>query len=574
MIDAQGVVKVKAGLLRGSRENGVFVFRGVPFSQPPVGPLRFCAPRPEEAWLGVRDARCAGPASYQINFANQQDIGAFAQKIDPGMPGVIAGPKSVFATYAHNDVSEDCLYLDIWVPERARLNTLPVYVYYHGGANMVSSGSFELESGANLAREANVIVVRPNYRLGALGWVHFGLLDSGLPEAVNLGVQDQFAALQWVHGNIAALGGNPDNITIGGESAGATAVSHLLNNPKAHPYFRRAILQSLSPYNPWCTQQREEAEFVAGKYFELLGIQHSDELKSIEPSKLVAAQNLLARYFDPDKHVAWRALGAVADGDWVPQLPALGLSEDSVQKSELEVIIGFAKDEWLFFRGHTETIANGSKTDVLAVLSQVFEEEGAQAIYKRYEELYPGETPGLLLSNIMSFEYFKLPSLAIACNLSARGIPVYVFQFSYDLPGLDGRLRATHTGDMPFLFHNLSERELASWPTFEGVGSDDIRRHQKEISRISTQIVALYASFFHGGDPGSAWPRFDEIDWNILWLGRTIEVRSGLLKPEWRVYADKGLVALRSLENALVGNVRKLLKDHDGGLPGDRQALI
>jgi para-nitrobenzyl esterase len=559
MMDVQGIIKVKSGLLRGQRDGDVTAYRGVPFAQPPVGPLRFRAPLPAQPWSGIRDATHPDHASYQINFVNQQAVKTITQAIDPGMPGVIAGPESVFATYCHNDVSEDCLYLDIWVPDAARREAVPVYVYYHGGANMVSSGSFELERGANLAREAGIIVVRPNYRLGALGWVHFGLLGAGLPEAVNLGVQDQFEALKWVRENIEAFGGDPKNVTIGGESAGATAVSHFLCNPAAHLFFRRAVLQSLSPFNPWCTQQHEEAVFVAQKYLELLNIESTADLQDIDPNKLIAAQNLMARYIHPDQHVAWRALGAVVDGHWVPQLPAVHLSENPIGKHDLEVVIGFAKDEWLFFRGHTETIKNGSVEDVLASLKQVFGKEGAITVYDRYKELYPDHAPGRLLSDILSFEFFKLPSMAIARNLSAQQIPVRLFQFSYDLPGLGGRLHAVHTGDMPFVFRNYEERDLAVWPFFEGVSTADIRGYQGEVKRIGAEMGALYDAFIRTGDPGEAWPTFEETDQSVLWFGKSVESRPRLLTPEWDLYSKLGFGTVRSLEDALVRNLRSAL---------------
>ncbi|WP_275560163.1 carboxylesterase family protein [Streptomyces sp. 5-6(2022)] len=552
MMDAQGVVRVATGLLRGTPEEGVVVYRGVPFAQPPVGPLRFRSPLPPERWSGIRDASRPGPASYQFNSDNHSDVERIVRDIDPGVPGIMAWPGYTNATYRHNHAAEDCLYLDIWVPESAPCAVLPVYVYYHGGANAVSSGSFELERGANLAREANMIVVRPNYRMGALGWVHFGLLGGGLPEAVNLGVQDQFAALKWVHENIEAFGGDPENITIGGESAGATAVSHLLTNPNAHPYFRRAVLQSLSPFNLWCTQQRPDAVTVARMYLDLLRIDDPTRLKDIDPNRLLAVQNVLTRYFDPDRHVAWRPLGAVVEGDWVPQAPALHLSENMVAKPGLEVAIGFAKDEWQFFRGHSETVSRGSRRDVLGVLEQVFGADGAEEVYRRFHELRPDHAPGLLLSDIMSFEFFKLSSLAIARNLSAQRIPVHLFQFSYDLPGLGGRLRAVHTGDIPFLFRNHSERDLAWWPAFDGADREDVRQ-------VSGRMGELYASFIRSGDPGARWPRFDAEHGNVLWFGRSVEPRPGLLKREWDIFQERGFGTVRSVERVLVDNVRAAL---------------
>jgi para-nitrobenzyl esterase len=151
--------------------------------------------------------------------------------MDPGLPGDPLWPAYAAEVYAQDNASEDCLYVDIWTPTFERDQKLPVYVYYHGGANTASSGHFRLENAANLAREENIIVVRPTYRMGALGCVHFGLVSDRFPEAINLGLQDQIAALKWVYDNIEAFGGDRNNITVGGESAGATAVSHLLTYP-------------------------------------------------------------------------------------------------------------------------------------------------------------------------------------------------------------------------------------------------------------------------------------------------------------------------------------------------------
>jgi len=556
-IDAQECVTIAKGVLRGAREEGVAVYRGVPFAAPPTRDLRFRSPRPALAWQGVRDASRSGHASYQMNFQNQAEIRRIADAIDPGVPGVIAGPNTVFQTYCHSDISEDCLYLDIWVPDEARRRPVPVYVYYHGGANMVSSGSFSLERAANLAREAGIIVVRPNYRLGALGWVHFGLVDRTASEAINLGVQDQFAALEWVHENIDCFGGDPKDVTIGGESAGATAVSHLLNNPRAYDFFKRAILQSFSPFNPWCTQQKAEAEFVANKYLELLNIDSAQSLNEISPARLVAVQNLLARYFGPDAHVAWRSLGAVVDDLWVPQQPGIFLSEGTLKKPDLEVMIGFAKDEWQFFRGHTNTIRNGSRNDALHVLRQAFGEEESEALYEDFAKANPDSAPGYVLSQVMSFEYFKLPSLLIAKNLSLQGIPVYVFQFSYELPG--SGLRATHTGDMPFIFRNHALRELASWPFFADVDVETIERHRVKIVEASNSFGSHYASFIRAGRPEPQWPKFAGPAPEILSIGEKVTVCPGLLASEMAAYQSIGFSSISRLEQVLVGNVREHL---------------
>src|SRR5262249_53093716 len=253
------VVATKSGLLLGGFEDGVQVFRGVPYSVPPVGERRFRSPIPLERWEGERDATRSGPASYQINARNREKVKSEVKAMNLELPGIALWPAYAEETYGQNNASEDCLYVDIWTPTTEPSERLPVYVYYHGGANTASSGHFRLENAANLAHEENIIVVRPTYRMGALGCVHFGLVTDSCPEAINLGLQDQIAALKWVYDNIEAFGGDKDNITVGGESAGATAVSHLLAYPGTQPLIRRAIIQSLSPFHVWCTQEKEDA---------------------------------------------------------------------------------------------------------------------------------------------------------------------------------------------------------------------------------------------------------------------------------------------------------------------------
>lgn len=546
-------VEITEGVLEGSFENNVFVFRGVPFAKPPVGPLRFRSPVKNEPWPGIRSAKENGPASYQVNSGNKAKVMTAVRESDPGVMGIMAWPAYVEETYHQAVVSEDCLYLSIWSPDIKPEKKLPVYVYYHGGANAVSAGSFDLENGANMAVNGNMIVVRPNYRLGALGWVHFGLISDLYPEAVNLGFQDQIASLKWVYDHIESFGGDKENITVGGESAGATCVSHLLTHPEACKYIKRAVIQSLSPFNPWCTQQEKEAVVVARKYLEMLNVTDPKELMDTDPDDFLSVQSIMTRLFSADLTVAWRPLGGVVDGNLIPEAPALYLSESSFPKKDIEIVIGMAKDEWQFFRGHSDTIRHGAKNDVLKVLSQLFGEKRNENVYDAYRKLYPEHTrPGHILSDIMSFAFFKYSSLSIARNLSAQGIPVYVFEFAYDLPGLNGELRAVHTGDIPFLFQNYTRSELAMWPAFEGA---DVQ----EISRVADEMGRFYADFIAHGNPGGNWKPFDTDEGNILWFGKEVKPVPGLLQSEWKIFTDAGIKGVRSIENTLVMNVKQAL---------------
>lgn len=554
------IVDTAYGGLQGTCERGVRIFRGVPYAQPPVGDLRFRAPQPLRAWSGVRDAAVSGPASYQMNLDKEAKVLALAAEMHPGAPGIPNWPAYVGKTYNHPTVGEDCLYLDIWVPDGAD-GKLPVYIYYHGGANAVSSGSFPLERGATLAAQENIVAVRPNYRLGALGWVHFGLITEALPEAVNLGFLDQIAILKWVHANIAAFGGDPDNITIGGESCGATAVSQLMTHAPARPYFKRAILQSLSPFNVWCTQEKPDAIAIAEKYLRLLRVDDPAALMTIDPDRLLAVQSVLTRYLDPDDHVAWRPLGGVVDGTLIPRLPAEFLATAPYPVRDFELMIGFAKDEWQFFRGHAETIRNGSRADALRVLAQSFGPQGAETVYEAYRGIHPDHTrPGHVLSDIMSFEYFKFSSLMIAKNFAAQNIPTFVFQFAFDLPGLGGELRAVHTGDMPFLWRNFTPEDLEMWPSFDGI---DVGA----LARTSDDMGKLYASFIRSGMPGPAWKAYDAEDEAVLSFGPDVICVDRLMTSEWNAFTGAGPRDLRTLETVLADNARRAAARQDATLP-------
>ncbi|KAI9824123.1 MAG: hypothetical protein M1819_001078 [Sarea resinae] len=544
------IVATTSGLLRGSFEDNVYVFRGVPYAQPPVDELRFKAPRRTIGWPGIRPATADGPASFQVNNYSLGHVAELMNSLDPGLPGIMSWPSYTTRTYNQDDISEDCLYLNIWAPKISSNKKLPVYLYYHGGANAVSSGSFHLERGANLAREENIIVVRPNYRLGALGWVHFGLISDKFPEAINLGLQDQIAALRWVYDEIENFGGDPENITVGGESCGATAVSHLLTHPDARRMVRRAVIQSLSPFNLWCTQQKEEATVIAQQYMQILEIDDPEKLKTIKPELLLATHNMLCRTFPPDANVAWRPVGGVIDGDWISAAPAESLSEQRFDKENFELIIGFAKDEWQFFRGESPTVKHGTDSDVVAVLAQVFGPSKTRDLFDTYKDLFPDHEPGLLLSDVMSMEFFKFSSLCIANNLSAQGIPVHVFQFAYDLPGLGGSLRAVHTGDTPFLFRNYTPEDLAMWPTFDGID-------REQVARSSAAMGSLMGAFIRNGNPGPEWPAWDAESQTVLWFGTRVEARKQLLKEEFEAWNRLGVATVRDLEARLVRNVRR-----------------
>jgi para-nitrobenzyl esterase len=264
-VDAQ--VETRQGALRGVQERGLEVFRGVPFAAPPVGPLRFRPPEPPPRWTGVREA---------TRFARGAPQNA-----------AIAGP---LLSLGIGRTGEDCLYLNVWTP-RADGGRRPVLVWIHGGAFVLGAGSQTLYDGSALARRGDVVVVTLNYRMGTLGFLrlreHFG---DRLPATGNEGLLDQVAALRWVRDEIESFGGDPDNVTIFGESAGAMSCATLLGMPDARGLFHRAILQSGAANFRW---PPDVAASLADLVLDELGLGSPEALATAPVSRLLDAQRRL-----------------------------------------------------------------------------------------------------------------------------------------------------------------------------------------------------------------------------------------------------------------------------------------
>ena len=260
------VVHTKAGALHGAREDGVAVLRGVPYAAPPVGDLRFQPPQPVPAWSGARDATRDGPIAPQGRSRLAHIMGDF-----------------------EHPQSEDCLTLSIWTPA-PDTKKRPVMVWLHGGAFSSGAGSLAWYSGEKFAADGDIVAVSINYRLGALGFLCLPGVSEG-----NLGLLDQVAALEFVRDNIAAFGGDPDNVTVVGQSAGAASIAILMTMPQARGLFRRAILQS-TPFGRM-SRTPEDAHRIGRRLLDVLGLkpEEAGTLTTLPATKFVAAQGEVAR---------------------------------------------------------------------------------------------------------------------------------------------------------------------------------------------------------------------------------------------------------------------------------------
>jgi para-nitrobenzyl esterase len=265
-------IRVEGGLVQGLKQRGVSVFRAIPFAAPPVGDLRWRTPQPPAPWEGVRDATAFSPACMQSGET---------------VPGLGIEP-----------TSEDCLYLNVWTPAETGDESLPVMVWLYGGGRHVGSGSARLYWSDRIARK-DVVVVTLNYRLGAFGMLAHPELSAETPYAAsgNYLLFDQIAALEWVQENIANFGGNPGNVTIFGQSAGATSISQLLVSPIAARLFHRAIAQSGGDFRATpATVSLANAERAGSVLAAKLGADSIDEFRAIAAEEILAAD--FTGYFD------------------------------------------------------------------------------------------------------------------------------------------------------------------------------------------------------------------------------------------------------------------------------------
>uniref|UniRef100_A0A8C3PRJ4 Carboxylic ester hydrolase n=1 Tax=Calidris pygmaea TaxID=425635 RepID=A0A8C3PRJ4_9CHAR len=318
----------------------VGAFLGIPYAEPPLGPLRFRPPRPAPHWGGVLDATSHRHACYQA--------------VDTMFPGF--GGSEMWNP--NREMSEDCLYLNVWVPGASPITPpkpVPVLVWIYGGGFYSGSATLDVYDGRYLAAAEGLVVVSMNYRVGALGFLGF----PGHPEAPgNVGLLDQRLALRWVQSNIGAFGGDPGAVTLFGESAGAASIGLHLLSPPSRPFFRRAVLQSGSPNGPWVTVGAAEGRRRAATLAKLVGCPAGTELlgclRAKTPLELVEQEAAVL----PQQGIFRFAFVPVVDGDFLADTPEAllgggggggGGGEDLPTAPQVDLLLGAVQDEGTYF---------------------------------------------------------------------------------------------------------------------------------------------------------------------------------------------------------------------------------
>lgn len=468
------VVQLPTGRLRGTEEDGIAVFRGVPYAAPPVGELRWRAARPHPGWSGTRDATSYGPSAPQM----------FTEGGDPVLGGHGSPP-----------FDDDCLTLNVWTPapDEARR---PVLVWIHGGGFVSGSGSLPVYSGETFARDGDLVVVTLNYRLGPLGYLSFDEEDQTPDQPSNLWLTDQLAALRWVHENIDRFGGDPTNVTVAGQSGGAVSTAALAGHPEARRLLRRVILQS-PPFGLYAPTRAEYRERVDA-YLRCAGVADIAELRSLPWERLIEAAGGLFAHTARWGHWPTPFL-PVRDGITLDRHPAQTLLEDAV--ADIDVLIGWTREEANFAFALDPAYAAATREQVLGRIALGFGEAAAPDVYAAYTCTRPGAGPADVLMDLITDELFRVPSLRLAEARAELGRPVWAYQFDFPAPAYGGRLGAAHCLELPFVFDNFDHWEHA--PLVAGIDP-------AVGAGLARSMHRAWIAFARTGDPSHAdLPRWD-----------------------------------------------------------------
>ncbi len=497
-------VRIASGVLQGFTEphSKIRAFLGIPFAAPPVGKLRWRAPQPVMPWKGVRKAEAFGPRCMQLRVFSDM---IFRDK----------GP------------SEDCLYLNVWTPAASADAQLPVMLWIFGGGFQAGSTSEPRQDGKNLAQKG-VVVVSCAYRLDIFGFFSYPGLTAESPHHAsgNYGLMDQIAALRWIRENIAAFGGDPDNVTIFGESAGAWSVSALMASPLAHGLFEKAIGESGSMLGPerdlygapsleasernlYGARSLETSEKAGQKFARSIGAGSLRALRAIPAAKLL--QELKKErflYFWPN-----------VDGYVLPQPVETIFAEG--RQSHVPLLAGWNKDE------DKGPLANGTEPTAASLEKEIrsrFGPESSQAI-----KFYPHATEPEVRQSIedLASEFFTVYDTWKWLEMQNKtgDAPVYRYLFTRTPPeppgAMSGKvplitLGAGHSVEIPYVFNVLKSKN-APWRPVD--------------FKLAGAMSTYWTNFARTGDPNGSgqpnWPRYDSADdYQVMILGREIQVRA------------------------------------------------
>jgi para-nitrobenzyl esterase len=464
-------ITIADGRLRGITDGKLNAWRGIPFAAPPVGPLRWRAPQPVKPWDGVREAGDFRNAPPQPPRAAATSLGKY------------------------QPISEDCLTLNVLAPATPATKPRPVMVFIYGGGYLVGTSATPLYLGNSLAQRGEMIYVSINYRLGALGYLDLTRFSTpDRPYDSNLGLRDQVAALEWVQRNIAAFGGDPDCVTIFGESAGGNAVTTLLATPAANGLFHRAIAQSSAP---GLTVGRTAAQLVTDRFVEQLGATSlsgralTDRLDAATPAELGKITLRLVREAGKQKQgIPLLPFGPVIDGDFLPEDPAAAIAAG--RGAKVPLIIGTNRTEANLF-----TKIPGNKPSPGGIEQGLL--AGNRAAAAAITASYRGYPDRRACGRIIGDAIFWGPSVQIA-EAHSKHAPAYFYRFDYAPKTMKASgFGATHASEL-----------LAVFGVYRGGLGRTLAMFgdRKAALNVTDEMQRDWIFFARKGVPASDWPKY------------------------------------------------------------------
>jgi para-nitrobenzyl esterase len=493
--------------LQGAQLNGdgvVSVFRGVPYAAPPVGEGRWRPPAPLTPRVGVQRATEFGSACIQHpgNTEFYRDI-AETLGTDPAL------------VPDFEPMNEDCLYLNLWTANLGGDELEPVMVWIHGGSNVAGSGAEPPYDGENLARRG-AVVINFNYRLGVFGFLAHPVLsaESENNSSGNYALLDQIALLEWVQRNAAAFGGDPERVTIFGESAGATDVAYLMASPLARGLFHRAIIQS-GGYAVSVDRNLADAEAVGEELAAAIGASDADDV--IGTMRMVEAEELLRITSESD---IGRVSSPNVDG-WV-LTGAPGRVFDTGEQAGVPLIAGFNADEWATMRRYWPDV---TVEGLRKALGSSFGDLADRAM-----EIYPAATDAeasVAADDFQTDLYFACPARFIADRMERAGSRAFFYVFTRVVPAPGGEaLGAFHGAEVPYTFDSLA---METW-----ISRNDVDE------RLADAMADYWVRFAATGDPNGGdapvWPVYEARTREHLVFGDVIESAAGVRDEQCRLF--------------------------------------
>jgi para-nitrobenzyl esterase len=470
------IVDTRSGKVQGLEHDGVHVFRGIPFAKPPVGDLRWLPPRREDPWDDVRDATAFSMESAQAPFP---------------MAALFGGPQP--------SNSEDSLYLNVWTPgvDDARR---PVMLWIHGGAFMNGSGTTPWYDGTRFAQHGDLVLVTINYRLASFGFLHLAdLFGEEFEGSANAGILDQIAALEWVRDNIEAFGGDPNRVTIFGESAGGGSVGTLLGTPSARGLFASAVPQSGAA--SWFAT-RARANDIATRVVEALGVKPGDvrALRAKTTAEIIAAQAAagVAAGSITDEAGVGLPFQPVVDGTVLPRSPLEAIAAGNADG--VRVLVGTNRHEMTLFHLMDQTLSKIDEAGIARRAQLWFPADDVERIVAGYRANRPDASLLDVWTDLSTDAVFRAPAVRLAEAQAAHG-PVWMYLFTWETPVFGG-LRSTHALEIPFVFDALDQP-----------GSDMFTGDGPERQAIADAMHAAWVAFARNGDPQHpglpSWPQYE-----------------------------------------------------------------